>query len=60
LQRDTEGIVSSCGLGRVRVHYEMFKVSKILVKNTLASAKSEYNNKKIQASNENQGTVLVF
>ena len=28
------------------VHFEMFKVSKILVKNALASAKSEYYNKK--------------
>jgi hypothetical protein len=58
LQRDTEGIVSSCGSGRVCVHYEMFKVSKSLVKNTLSSAKSEYINKKIQASKENQRTVF--
>ena len=31
------------------VHFEMFKVSKILVKNTLASAKSEYYNNKNKA-----------
>ena len=36
----------------------MFKVSEILVKNTLASAKSEYYNKKIKASKENQRTVF--
>ena len=40
------------------VHFEMFKVSKILVKNTLASAKSEYYNKKIKASKRNQRTVF--
>jgi len=36
----------------------MFKVSKILVKNTLASAKSEYYNKKIKPSKGNQRTVF--
>jgi len=36
----------------------MFKVSKILVKNTLASAKSKYYNKKIKASKGNQRTVF--
>jgi len=36
----------------------MFKVSKILVKNTLASAKSEYYNTKIKASKGNQRTVF--
>ena len=40
------------------VHFEMFKVSKILVKNTLASAKSEYYNRKIKASKGNQRTVF--
>ena len=40
------------------VHFEMFRVSKILVKNTLASAKSEYYNKKIKASKGNQRTVF--
>jgi hypothetical protein len=35
------------------VHFEMLKVSKILVKNTLASAKSEYYNKRIKASKGN-------
>ena len=43
---------------RLCVHYEMFKLSKILVKNTLASPKSEYYNKKIKASKENQRTVF--
>ena len=52
LQGDTEGIVSGC------VHFEMFKVSKIIVKNTLASAKSEYYNKTIKASKGNQRTVF--
>ena len=33
-------------------------MSKILVKNTLASAKSEYYNKKIKASKGNQRTVF--
>ena len=36
----------------------MFKVSKTIVKNTLASAKSEYYNKKIKASKGNQKTVF--
>ena len=40
------------------VHYEMFKVSKILVKRTLASAKSEYYNKKVKASKGNERTVF--
>jgi len=40
------------------VHYEMFKVSKIQLKNTLASAKSEYYNTKIKASIGNQSTVF--
>ena len=40
------------------VHFEMFKVSKILVNNTLASDKSEYYNKKIKASKGNQRTVF--
>ena len=40
------------------VHFEMFKVSNILVKNALASAKSEYYNKKIKASKGNQMTVF--
>ena len=40
------------------VHFEMFKVSTILVKNTLASAKSEYCNKKIKAPKGNQRTVF--
>ena len=34
------------------VHFEMFKVSKILVKNTLASAKSEYYNKSIKVAKD--------
>jgi len=40
------------------VHFEMFKVSKFLVKNILAFAKSEYYNKKIKASKGNQRTVF--
>jgi len=40
------------------VHCEMFKMSKNLVKNTLASAKCEYYNKKIKASKGNQRTVF--
>jgi len=40
------------------VHSEMFNVSIILVKNTLASAKSEYYNKKIKASQGNQRTIF--
>ena len=40
------------------VHYEMFKLGSILVKITLASAKSEYYNTKIKASKENQMTVF--
>jgi len=40
------------------VHYEMFKVSKSLVKNTLASEKSEYYNKNIKAFKRNQRTVF--
>jgi len=36
-------------LTRLCVYYEMFKVSKILVKNTFTSAKSEYYNKKDQS-----------
>jgi len=39
-------------------HYEMIKVSKILVKNTLASAKPEYYNKKIKTTKGNQRTVF--
>ena len=42
------------------VHFEMFKVSKILVKNTLATAKSEYYNKKINTSKVNQRTVFKY
>jgi len=42
----------------LHVNYEMFKVSKILVKNTLASAKSEYYNKTIKASKGNERTVF--
>ena len=37
------------------VHFEMFKVSKILVKNTLASAKSEYYNKRSKHQREIKG-----
>jgi len=40
------------------VHYEMFKVNKILVNNTHASAKSEYYNKKIKTSKGNQRAVF--
>jgi len=40
------------------VHFEMFKVSKILDINSLASAKSEYYNKKIKAFKGNQRTVF--
>ena len=40
------------------VDFEMFKVSKILVNNTLASAKSEHYNRKIKASKGNQRTVF--
>ena len=40
------------------VHYEMFTVSKIEVKNIFASAKSKYYNKKIKASRGNQRTVF--
>ena len=40
------------------VHYEMFNVCKILVKDTLASAKSDYYNKNIKASKGNQRTVF--
>jgi len=36
----------------LHVHYVMFKVSTILVKNTLASAKSEYYDKKIKTSTQ--------
>jgi len=36
----------------------MFKVSKILVKNTVAYAKSKYYNKKINTSKGNQMTVF--
>ena len=36
----------------------VFKVSKILVKNTLVSTKSEYCNKKFKASKGNQRTVF--
>jgi len=42
----------------LHVNYEMFKVSIIRDKNTLASAKSEYYNKKIKASKVNQRTVF--
>jgi len=35
------------------VHFEMLKVRKSFVKNTLASAKSEYYNKKIKLSKGN-------
>jgi len=40
------------------VHYKMFKITKIQVRNTVASAKSEYYNKKIKASRGNQRTVF--
>ena len=40
------------------IHYDMFKVSKIKIKTTLASAKSEYYNKKIKASKWNQRIVF--
>ena len=40
------------------VHYEMFKVSKTLVKNAHISAKSEYYNKKIKVSKGNHRTVM--
>ena len=40
------------------VHYEMFKVSKLLVTNIIVSAKSEYYNKKIKASKEYQRTIF--
>jgi len=40
------------------VHFEMFKVNNILVKSTFASTKSEYYNKKLKASKENQMTVF--
>ena len=43
---------------RLWVHYEIFNLNKIQVKNTLASAKSEYCNKKIKASKGNQRTVF--
>jgi len=36
----------------------MFKVSKISIKNTIASDKSEYYNKKIKVSKGNQRTLL--
>jgi len=39
------------------VRFEMFKVSTILVKTTLASVKSDYYNNNIKASNGNQRTV---
>ena len=39
-------------------HFEMFKVIKILVKNTVVSTKSKYSNKKIKASKGNQRTVF--
>ena len=42
------------------VHYEIFKVSKIEVKNTLASAKSEYYNKKIKTSKEIKGLFSML
>ena len=41
------------------VHHKMFSVSKILVKNILPSAKSEYYNKKIKAS-EIKGLFLLL
>ena len=40
------------------VHYEMYKVSKSLDKNTLATTKSENNNKNIKASKGNQRIVF--
>jgi len=40
------------------VHYEMLKVSKIQVQNSLASAKSEYYNTNIKASKGDQRTVF--
>ena len=40
------------------VDHEMFKVSKIQVKNTLDSAKSEYYNKKIKVRKGNQRTIF--
>ena len=39
-------------------HHEMFKVSKILVKNILVSAKSDYYNEKVKACKRNQRTVF--
>ena len=44
--------ISLCG------HYEIFKVSSIVVKKTLASAKSEYYNKKIKSSKGNQRGIF--
>ena len=41
------------------VHYEMFRVSKIQVKNTRAATKSECYNKKIKACNVNQETISI-
>ena len=40
------------------VHLEVFTVSKSIVKTTLASAKSEYYNKKIKASKGNLITLF--
>jgi len=49
----------SCGRSWIKtsscVHCEIFKASKILVKDTFAPAKSEYYYKKIKASKGNQG-----
>jgi len=42
------------------VHYKMFKVSKILGKNTLASAKSEYYNKRLKHLRQTKGLFLVL
>ena len=40
------------------VHYEIFKISKIQVKNTLAPAKSEYYYKKIKTCKLNQKSIF--
>ena len=42
----------------LRVHRGMFQVSRIEVKNTIASAKSEYYNKNTKISKRNQRTVF--
>jgi len=42
------------------VHYEVFKVSKILVKNTFASAKFQYYNKRSKHPRESKGLFSVL